>query len=280
MSRSPRLLILTLSTGEAALPVLSRQLETQSFRDFEQEIIAGLPNQAAHNRLYRTIMDRAAEFDLFLKLDADMTLRSTTSLADAVAAAERHPDAEHVAFNVWDCFTETETLGVHLFRTGVTWGEITDDLFVDPDPPHVRQVLWEGPPAPFVNHGEIVSDFECFAFGVHKFLKVAQRGRTAGGQPQKAHKFARHMRNCARIRELCRATGARRHHLALAGVLWAMEHAAVSAIVDKTALQQAFASEVLGREPAWRRRVERAAGNPLLWRLSLVRTLGPRQAFA
>src|SRR5688572_10380963 len=182
-----RLLILTLSSGESALPVLLRQLGEQTFQDFEHEVTSGLPNQAAHRRLYQTITDRASEFDLFLKLDADMTLRSDTALADAVRATDAHGDAQHFAFKVWDFFTEEETLGVHIFRSGVGWGEITDDLFVDPDPPNVKQILWEGPPAPFVNHGEVVSDFECFAFGVHKFLKVAQRGRT-GGLPQKAHK--------------------------------------------------------------------------------------------
>src|SRR5690606_21513811 len=109
---------------------------------------------------YRTIMDRASSFDLFLKLDADMTLRGERALADAISATEQRPDAGHFAFPVWDFFTDTETLGVHIFRSGVSWGEITDDLFVDPDPPKVRQILWEGPPAPFVNHGEVVSDFE------------------------------------------------------------------------------------------------------------------------
>jgi hypothetical protein len=183
----PRLLILTLNSGEAALPVIVEQLAAQSFRNFEHEIISGLPNQAAHNRLYRTVMNRASSFDLFLKLDADMTLRSGSSLEEALRAIDGHPDRQHFAFPVWDCFTEEETLGVHFFRSGVRWGEVTDDLFVDPDPPGVSRIIWEGPPAPFVNHGEVVSEFECFAFGVHKFLKAAQRGREAGGGPSKPH---------------------------------------------------------------------------------------------
>ena len=275
-----RLLILTLSSGEAALPVQTRQLAAQSFTDFDHEIIDGLPNQAAHNRLYRTIMDKAPAYDLFLKLDADMTFRADTSLADAVRATDDHPDVQHFAFRVWDCFTEEETLGVHIFRSGVHWGEITDDLFVDPDPPNVRQILWDGPPAPFVSHGEVVSDFECFAFGVHKFLKAAQRGRVAGGAPHKAHKYFRHMRNCARIRDLYRATQARRHQLALAGVMWAMEHGAVASVADKSALQEVFDADVRRHETAWRRRVDRLSRSLLVWRLALVRSLGLRRAFS
>jgi hypothetical protein len=274
-----RLLIVTLSAGEAALPVLTRQLARQSFQDFEHQVISGLPNQAAHNRLYRTIMDRASSFDLFLKLDADMTLRADTSLAEAVQAADEHPDGQHFAFRIWDCFTEEETLGVHMFRSGVSWGEITDDLFVDPNPPNAKRILWDGPPAPFVNHGEVVSDFECFSFGVHKFLKVAQRGR-AHGFAHKRHKYARHMQNCARIRDLYRETHARRHQLALAGVMWAMQRGTVSSLSNKADLQKVFEAEVRGQEASWWPRVDRLSHSLVVWRLALLRSLGPRRAFA
>ncbi|HEY0875872.1 MAG TPA: hypothetical protein VGD94_20520 [Vicinamibacterales bacterium] len=275
-----RLLILTLSSGEAALPILRRQLAAQSFRGFEHQIIEGLPNQAAHNRLYRTIAERASSFDLFLKLDADMTLRRPAALEEVVRAAGRHPDVQHFTFPIWDGFTELETLGVHLFRSGVSWGDITDDLFVDPDPPNVTRMMWDGPPAPFANHGEIVSDFECFAFGVHKFLKVAQRNRTEGERSRKAHKFVRHMSNCARIRDLYRATGASRHQLALAGVIWAMDHEWMSSMLSKAELQDVFEREILSTDARWARRVDRLARNIVVWRFSLMRSLGPRRALA
>jgi hypothetical protein len=275
-----RVLILTLSTGEVALPLLTRQLAAQSFQDFEHEVINGLPNLAAHNRLYRTIMDRALSFDLFLKLDADMTLRADTSLAEAVRAVDEHPDDQHFAFRVWDYFTEEETLGVHIFRSGVSWSEITDDLFVDPDPPNVRQILWEGPPAPFVNHGEVVSDFECFSFGVHKFLKAAQRGRARGAPCGNAHKYGRHMRNCARIRDLYRETHARRHRLALVGVMWTMEYGTLSSLSSKSDLQGVFEAEVRSQEARWRQRVDRLSHSLFVWRLALLRSLGPHRAFA
>ena len=153
-------------------------------------------------------------------------------------------------------------------------------FFVDPDPPNTRQILWDGPPAPFVNHGEVVSDFECFSFGVHKFLKVAQRGRARGGLAPKPHKYARHMQNCARIRDLCRQTRARRHQLALAGVIWAMEHGTVSSLSSKADLQHVYETEVHGREAIWCRSVERLSRSLLVWRLALLRSLGPRRAFA
>jgi hypothetical protein len=275
-----KLLIHTLNSGEAALPVLVRQLARQSFQDFEHEVVSGLPNREAQTLQYRTFMQRAASYDLFMKLDADMTFRSDTSLADAVRAIDDHPAVEHFVFRLWDCFTEAETEGVHIYRSGVTWGDFRDDLFVDSDPVNTRQILWDGPPAPFINHGEVVSDFECFSFGVHKFLKVAQRGRRSGGLAHKSHKFARHMQNCARIRDLYRATHARRHQFALTGVIWAMHHDDMRALSSKTDLEQVFEAEVRGQEAKWCRRVDRLSQSLLVWRLALVRTLGPRRGFA
>jgi hypothetical protein len=276
-----KLLILTLSTGEAALPVQQEQLASQTFQDFEHEIIAGLGNKEAHDRLYRTIMDRAAIHQFFMKLDADMTFRRPSAVEEAIAAAASRPDGQHFVFPIHDFFTDEETLAVHLFRSGVRWRTITDTLFVDPDPPDVKQVIWRGAPAPFVNHGEVVSDLECFSFGVHKFLKVAQRDRDPAGTgpPPKAHKFHRHMKNCARIRDLYRQTGARRHFLALAGIVWTMSHPEVAVLESKAALAALFASEIQAREAEWRRRVDRIADSYIAWRLALVRSLGVRRAF-
>jgi hypothetical protein len=121
-----------------------------------------------------------------------------------------------------------------------------------------------------------VTDFESFAFGVHKFLKAAQRGN----HPHKAHKYLRHMLNCARIRRLCRETRARRHQLAMAGVMWAMEHTEVAAISSKSELQHVFDTEVRANEPRWSARVDRLTHSLFIWRLALLRSLGPRRAFA
>jgi hypothetical protein len=275
-----RLLIHTLNSGEAALPVLVRQLASQSFRDFEHEVVSGLSNREAQTVQYSAFMQRADSYDLFMKLDADMTFRSDTSLAAAVRATDDHPDVQHFVFPLWDCFTEAETLGVHIYRSGVRWGDFRDDLFVDADPVNARQLIWDGPPVPFVNHGEVVSDFECFSFGVHKFLKVAQRGRPAGGSWHKPHKFARHMQNCARIRDLYRSTHARRHQLALAGVIWAMHHNDIRSLSSKTHIQQVFEAEVRTQEAKWARRVDRLSQSLVMWRLALVRTLGLRRGFA
>ena len=116
-----RLLVLTLSTGEAALPVLLQQLASQTFRKFEHEVFRGLRNREAHEQLYRAITDLAGSYEFFLKLDADMTFRCPSALEDALRAAEDYPEGQHFVFPIYDFFTDEETLAVHLFRSGVRW---------------------------------------------------------------------------------------------------------------------------------------------------------------
>jgi hypothetical protein len=88
------------------------------------------------------------------------------------------------------------------------------------------------------------------------------------------------MENCARIRELYRATHARRHQFALVGVIWAMHHDGMREMSSKTALQQVFETEVRDEEAKWSQRVDRLSHSLLIWRLSLVRTLGLRRGIA
>ena len=140
--------------------------------------------------------------------------------------------------------------------------------------------MWQGPPAPFVNHGEVVSDCECFSFGLHKFLKVAQRNRAAEGRfAKRAHKFHRHMRNCVRIRELYRLTRARRHLLALTGIVWAMQHPELTALESKSAIYRLFEAEIRPKEEEWLREADDLAGSEMAWRLALIRSLGMTRAF-
>jgi hypothetical protein len=45
-------------------------------------------------------------------------------------------------------------------------------------------------------------------------------------------------------------------------------------------MQEVFEAEVRGQEASWCRRVDRLSHSVLVWRLALLRSLGPRRAFA
>lgn len=271
---SPRLLILTLHSGEAGLDTLKAQLKTQSFQNFDHVVIAGLGNQAAHRRLFETVMAEADRYDLFLKLDADMSLRSDRALADMLRAAATRPEVRYFVFEVHDCFTERQIRGVMLFRSGLRWSlDSRETLFVDIDPVGESPLFWSGPPVPFLDHGAVVSDFECFCFGVHKMLKVLQRGR-----PDRSRAKARaHLANVTAIRRLYRKTGLTRHRLALAGVAWTLARHDLTELADKATLEALYADVVVPEMNEWQARADRLADNTAFWLWTLGRELGWRR---
>lgn len=230
-----KMLVLTLASGEAGLPRLREQLARQSFRA-DHVVIEGLANREAHATLYKMVMERARDYDLFFKIDADMSFARDTALADVVKGTEAYPAVRHFLFPIYDCFTEQEIRGVSLFRSGVAWGPCVDGLFVDPAPIDARATWCGGSAMPFIKHGEFVSDFECFSFGVHKLIKVMQRDRA----DKKTSKQSGRLLDLARLRSLCRDKPAPRHWQAMRGVVWALHNRAYQAMDSKAELRARF----------------------------------------
>lgn len=263
-----RLLVLTLASGESALPTLQAQLGRQTLKA-DHHVIEGLPNREAHAALYDTIARRASDYALFFKLDADMTLRRDTALAEMVAFAAAHPQVRHFLFPVYDHFSAQDIRGVSLYRSGVRWAPSDDGLFVDPSPIDAPPVWCGGSALPFVNHGEIVSDFECFSFGVHKLIKVLQRDR----REKKRSKQAGRLLDLARVRHLCRHDGAARHWQVMRGVAWALRHRDYRVMDSKAGLRRAF--DALGAHAAEQdAALRRLVFSDVAWLRALVAELG------
>lgn len=229
------MLILTLASGEAGLPLLREQLARQSFRA-DHEVIEGLGNREAHAVLHQMVMERSGDYELFFKIDADMSFRRDSALEEIVAGIAAYPQVRHFLFPVYDYFTEQEIRGVSLYRSGVRWSASDENLFVDPAPIGARAEWCGGSAMPFLNHGESVSDFECFSFGVHKTIKVLQRGRAN----KKISKQSGRLLDLARVRRLCRDTGKPRHWEVMRGVAWALRERSFHTMDSKAALQRRF----------------------------------------
>jgi hypothetical protein len=180
MRPEPRVLVGTLYAGENELDLCRESLRAQSHTCWEQRILQDLPNREAHLCLYRTFMEAAQEFDLFLKLDADMVLRQPDSLARLVEVFRDRPALDHLETDVQDWFSATPILGIHAFSNRVAWQEPADALFVDLPPgyPGCKLEL-RGQVAPLVDHCPDPSPEQAFSFGVHRALKTVQRDREA-----------------------------------------------------------------------------------------------------
>lgn len=209
-----KLLVLTLYAGEDTLPACRDSAATQDYPAITHEIIENLPNIEAHKTLYETVMNRAKDYDLFLKLDADMVLTRDTAISEMIAFWTMQGRPDHISFAVHDFMPDCLSVGIHLFSKNCRWKLAdADPLFIDSNPAHggPRLTIWDAP-APFVLHGGNPSAFSAFHFGIHRALKAFQWGR-ATARPQGLQAFRILMRTARHYRK----TGDARLRLALIG---------------------------------------------------------------
>jgi len=179
MHNLPRVLVGTLFCGENEFGLLKQSLHKQTYLHWDHFVLENLPNKEAHDRLYRTFMERSDDFDLFLKLDADMVFQSPESLRILVELFESEPELDHAILAVHDWASDMLIMGLHAYSNRAIWKTSDEELFVDysPSVPGKRLSTKE-PPAPIVIHSPDPSPFQAFQFGVHRALKVVQRDRS------------------------------------------------------------------------------------------------------
>ncbi len=178
-SYRPRALILTLYSGEQEFDRCCESIQAQDFGAAEHRVLRDLPNQQAHAELYAMIMRERENFDLFLKLDADMVLAHDGVLTRIGRQFGAIPNLDHLVLGVADWFTGRDIIGVHAFSNRVSWTFRDDGLFVDPDPCFSgRKIVIPHPRPVAVFHAPDPNSFQAFQFGVHRGMKACQRGLT------------------------------------------------------------------------------------------------------
>jgi hypothetical protein len=201
-------------SGENERDMCERALHRQSYHNWEQIWFEGLPNVEAHSRLYKTIDEQRENYGLFVKLDADMVLRSPWSLEAVVSLFAADPNLDHAVFSVQDYLSRMRIMGLHVFSSRVRWPRSSEGLFVDPTPTYSGRldVRWD-PPAPVALHSPNPSPKQAFFFGVHRGFKAFQPGRAELKLGQ-AHYQWKLLRNVWRH---CVVRDERRAALAVAG---------------------------------------------------------------
>ena len=170
-----RFLILTLFSGENEFESCVRSVNSQGYTNHEQRVFENLANAEAHALLYETVMSERENYDLFLKLDADMVFADDDVLERVAEIFQRTPDLDHLVLGVEDWFTDTDVIGVHIFSRRVRWNPNPSGLFTDPDPVAPgRKIIMPHPRPIAVRHGSDPTAFQSFFFGVHRAMKACQ----------------------------------------------------------------------------------------------------------
>ena len=173
-----QVLVGTLYSGENEFDQCVDMLTRQSYCHRFQFAIEHMSERAAHDELYARFMHHAGEYDLFLKLDADMVLSDSESLAAAVRLFEQSPDLDHAVFSVQDWMTDTAIIGLHMYRSHVRWPKCTGRAVTDPPPVlrGKRRVFVRRPPSPLAAHSPDPNPAQAFRYGLCCAIKAFQIG--------------------------------------------------------------------------------------------------------
>src|SRR3989344_669420 len=179
MKRENRILILILYSGENELEESLKVLKNQSYKNWKYKIFSYLSNKKAHDTLYSYIMAQASNFDLFMKLDADMILINEYVLENIVKYFNANPNVDQANFAVHDVMSDQDIMGLLVFTGRAKWNGGDEKLFVDHSPiiPGRRLLVWDKP-APIAIHSANPHLFQAFHFGAHRATKAIQRGRS------------------------------------------------------------------------------------------------------
>ena len=123
MADSPRILVGTLYSGENEFEECVASIKKQSYQNFEPLVIRNLPNKEAHDTLYKTFMDRSHEFDLMIKIDADMVIENERLFEKIVRKFQRNDKLKDLEIAVFDFFSNQLIWGMHAYRNTVKWGK-------------------------------------------------------------------------------------------------------------------------------------------------------------
>jgi len=167
-----RILVGTLYTIENEFEECCRSIQQQSHQDFEHFVIRNKPNKEAHDELYRTFMNRADEFDLFAKVDADMVIHDKELFTKIIQKFSENENMEMLTVKVSDFFTGKLMHGMHVFRSSVRWVPDNENVFVDPVPVDKHKQYKAHDLEGKVTHCENPSPLQAFRFGLHRAIKL------------------------------------------------------------------------------------------------------------
>ncbi len=177
MTNTPKaikVLIVTLYSGENEYEQCCSSVLSQVGLEVTHAVIKNLPNQEAHQKLYKLFNDSRADFDYLAKLDADMYFSGPQSLTSIISNFNDNIDV--VSASVHDGITNSYMQGFNVFSNRCYFHYkdndplFTDKLKIDYPGTHFSYTDFDRN----VLHAYNPSPFQAFMFGVHRALKVVQ----------------------------------------------------------------------------------------------------------
>lgn len=171
--RSMRLFVGVLYSGENEYDECLNSIDDQTYQNFELHKFEYLPKLEAHSRLYHSFLDQKDQYDLLIKIDADMVLTRPELFQQIVDKFDQNSDIDVLGIAIWDFFSGGYINGLNSYRNTVSWeldpkNVNADVVIVDQE----KYVFDKTDLAPAAFHCKNPSKLQAFHFGVHRGIKV------------------------------------------------------------------------------------------------------------
>lgn len=127
----PRVLVGTLFCGESQIQKCKDAVRAQKYVNVDQLIVSDLPSVEAHNTLWRYWNTHREEYDMIVKVDADMILTSDTTLHQLYCFIHTDDKVNAVQLPLHDYFTDDTIFGLNAFSFNVSFDVAKDDYMCD-----------------------------------------------------------------------------------------------------------------------------------------------------
>ena len=207
-----RIYVGTLYTIENEFEACKASIRRQTHPNFKHFVFSGLGNVEAHAALYEDFLRKQDEFDLLVKVDADMVL-ADDHLFEAIEAIFLNKDLSILTISVHDWFSDRLISGLNIYRKdAIVWTGQEGGVFVDNVKIRKGRADYDRKRlAPAAYHCPDPSPFQAFHFGLHKAMKVVQPHDAA-----RVHwRMREHWENIAKTEAHFEKTGDRRLALAV-----------------------------------------------------------------
>ena len=166
----------TLYSGENEYDECLNSIQNQTYQSFTHFIFKNLPNKEAHYSLFNAFKEKADDFDILIKVDADMVLCSNDLFTNIVLKLTKNPNIGVLSIAVNDFFTGRLINGLNTYRNSVHWNFEKKTMFVDiPEVDSSKYYYDLNELAPAAIHCKNPSSYQSFHYGIHRGLKSLQK---------------------------------------------------------------------------------------------------------
>jgi hypothetical protein len=162
-----------LYSGENEYDECKTSIETQSYFNYDLYCYEFLPKLDAHRTLYHDFLNQRNNFDILIKIDADMVLTSDLLFEKIIQKFNQNNWMDVLGIAILDFFSGGYINGLNSYRNTVKWeldpGNVNaDKVIVEKD----HYFFDEKELAPAAYHCKNPSKLQAFHFGVHRAIKV------------------------------------------------------------------------------------------------------------